>query len=425
MKLTFGFGSGIQEAEIPEANLLAVLHANEVKTDLTGEACVKAALENPIGAPHLAEVVHPGETVAIVTSDITRPCPSYKILPPLLDALYEAGIRREDIMLVFALGSHRKHTEEEQRKLAGERAFAEIRCVDSDPDDCVRLGATKAGTPVDIFRPVAEADRVICVANVEYHYFAGYSGGAKSIMPGVSTRSAIQCNHRMMVREEACAGKLEGNPIREDIEEAGAILGIDYIVNVVLDEHKEIVFAAAGDVTKAHRAGCAFLDTLYRKEISGKADIVLASQGGAPKDLNLYQTQKALDNAKHAVKDGGVIILIGSCKEGLGEKTFEKWIREAEKPEDLVRRVREDFQLGGHKAAAIAMVLERADVYLVSELQPELVKKCFLTPFADLQSALDAAFAKMGKNASVIAMPYGGSTLPFAVPEGGDTAGPR
>ncbi len=125
--------------------------------------------------------------------------------------------------------------------MAGERAWKEIHCVDSDPDDCVRLGFTDAGTPVDITRSVAEADRRICLANIEFHYFAGYSGGAKSIMPGVSTRAAIQCNHRMMVRQEAHAGKLDGNPIREDIEQAGAILGIDYIVNVVLDEKKEIV----------------------------------------------------------------------------------------------------------------------------------------------------------------------------------------
>ena len=412
MKLTFGFGKGTQEVEVPESNLLDVLHANEVKTELTGEAAVKAALAHPIGAPALAEVVHPGEKIAIVTSDITRPCPSWKIMPSLLDALYAAGVKKEDITLVFALGSHRKHTEEEQRHLAGDRAFSEIRCIDSDPEDCVHLGETKAGTPVDIFRPVAEADRVICVANIEYHYFAGYSGGAKSIMPGVSTRAAIQCNHRMMIREEAHAGRIAGNPIREDIEEAGAILGIDYILNVVLDEHKEIVYAVAGDVTEAHRAGCAFLDTLYRKEIKERADIVLVSQGGAPKDLNLYQTQKALDNAKHAVKDGGVIIVIGSCREGLGEKTFETWIREAEKPSDLTERVRTHFQLGGHKAAAIAMVLERADIYLVSEMPDELTKKCFLTPFADAQSALDAAFAKMGPDATVIAMPYGGSTLP-------------
>lgn len=415
MKLEFGFGKGIQTVELPEDNLMGVLTANTVEYDLTGEDEVERALAEPIGAPKLEDVVKPGEKIAIVTSDITRPCPTWQIMPALLRHLYAAGVKREDITLVFALGSHRHHTPEEMQHLAGDLAYNEITCVDSNPDDCINLGVTKSGTPVDITRVVAEADRRICLANIEYHYFAGYSGGAKSIMPGVSNRAAIQSNHSMMVRPEAHAGRLAGNPIREDIEEAAAICGIDYIVNVVLDEHKQIIKAVAGDVTAAHRAGCAFLDTLYRKEIAKKADIVLVSQGGAPKDLNLYQTQKALDNAKHAVRDGGVIVLIGSCKEGLGEKTFQQWIEEATCPKDLIDRVQADFKLGGHKAAAIAMVLENAEVYLVSEMPEELTKKCFLTPFSSAQQALDAAFAKLGQDASVLAMPYGGSTLPQLV----------
>ena len=411
-KLQLGFGNGYQEVTLPRENLLAILNANEVTVGLTGSEEVARALEQPIGAPKLAEVVRPGEKIAIITSDITRPCPTRLILPPVLDRLYAAGVRPEDITLVFALGSHRPHTQEEKQRLAGERAWSEIRCLDSDPGDCVHMGTTRRGTPVDITRVVAEADRRICLGNIEYHYFAGFSGGAKAIMPGVSTRQAIQANHTMMIHPDAHAGKLEGNPLREDIEEAGAICGIDYIVNVVLDEHKQIIHAVAGDVTQAHRSGCAFLDRLYRKELKEKADIVLVSQGGAPKDLNLYQTQKALDNAKHAVKDGGIIILVGSCKEGLGEKTFGQWIREAKEPKDLVDRVRRDFQLGGHKAAAIAMVLEKAEVFLVSEMEDALTRKCFLQPYTCAQEALDDAFRKLGPGATVIAMPSGGSTLP-------------
>lgn len=412
MKLSFGWGTAVQEVEVPDKNLMGILTANEMEVGLTGSEEVARALRSPIGAPSIGEVVRPGEKIAIITSDITRPCPSWLILPPLLDELYAAGVDREDITLVFALGSHRRHTDEEKRHLAGERAWSEIHCVDSDPDDCVHLGETRHGTPVDITRAVAEADRRICLGNVEYHYFAGYSGGAKAIMPGVSTRSAIQVNHAMMTRPEARVGKLEGNPIRMDIEEAAAICGVDYIVNVVLDEHKRIIHAAAGDVTQAHRAACVFLDGLYRKEIPRQADIVLVSQGGAPKDLNLYQTQKALDNARHAVREGGIIILIGACKEGLGEKTFERWIQEAESPHDLVVRAREHFELGGHKAAAIAMAVERGPVFLVSQMEEETVRKCFLAPFTDLQSAFDEAVRRLGPEASVLAMPYGGSTLP-------------
>ncbi len=412
MHLTFAIGERTQGVTVPDENLLSILTMGALPPGLTGEAEVRRALEQPIGTPRLRELVKPGETVAIVTSDITRPMPTAAVLPAVLDELYAAGIRREDITLVFALGSHRKHTLDEQRRLAGERAWREIRCVDSDPSDCLLLGTTSAGTPVEITRAVAQADRRICLGNIEYHYFAGYSGGAKALMPGVSTRAAIQANHAMMVRPECCAGALDGNPLRRDIEEAGAICGIDFLLNVVLDEHKQIVKAVAGHAVTAHRAGCAFLDTVYSCPIERRADIVIVSQGGAPKDLNLYQTQKALDNAAHAVREGGIIILIGSCREGLGEKTFESWLHDAHRPHELVERIGREFRLGGHKAAAIAMVLEKAEVYLVSELSDDLARTAFLTPKPSAQEALEDAMRALGTQATVLAMPYGGATLP-------------
>lgn len=414
MKLEFGFGTGVQSVELPEKNLMGVLMSNDVPRGFINEAEVARALAEPIGAPRLREIVKPGEKIAIITSDITRPCPTYRIMPPLLNELYAAGCRPEDIKLVFALGSHRPHTPEEKLKLAGERAMNEITCIDSDPDDCVHIGTTDRGTPVDITRSVAEAERRICLGNIEYHYFAGYSGGAKAIMPGVSTPAAIQANHSMMVKDECCAGNLDGNPLRQDIEQAAAMTGVDYIVNVVLDEHKQIVRAVAGDLVKAHREGCKFLDSMYMKPLEKRADIVIVSQGGAPKDLNLYQTQKALDNAKHAVRKGGTIILIGSCKEGLGSKVFEEWLLSAPTAHSMIERIGRQFQLGGHKAAAIAMVLENAEIYLVSDMADDFVERIFLKPAHSAQEALDAAFARLGPDATVLCMPYGGSTLPRA-----------
>ena len=412
MQLEFGFGTGVQTVDVPERNLMGILRANQITPPESEEGELRRALLEPVGTPRLSQIVKPGKKIAIITSDITRPMPTYKVMPVLLEELYAAGVQKEDITLVFALGSHRKHTPEEMRKLAGDRAWEEITCVDSDPADCVHLGTTKAGTPVDVFRTVAEADYRICLGNIEYHYFAGYSGGAKAIMPGVSTRDAIQANHSMMVRPEACAGNLEGNPLRRDIEEAGELCGIDFILNVVLGEHKEILKAVAGHHVLAHREGCKFLDKLYLKELNAPADIVLVSQGGAPKDLNLYQTQKALDNARHAVKQGGIIILIGSCREGLGEKVFEQWMTQSETPNAMIERIGRDFQLGGHKAAAIAMTLQKADIYLISDLAPEFVRSIFLTPMPDAQTALQKAFEALGNDATVLAMPYGGSTLP-------------
>ncbi|NLI52709.1 MAG: nickel-dependent lactate racemase [Clostridiales bacterium] len=414
MEFDLGFGAGTQKLTVPDENLVCVLLPNPVSHQLTGQEEVVRALQHPIGAPRLKQIVRPGEKIVIVTSDVTRPLPSHLVLPPLLDELCDAGVSQEDITVVFALGSHRKQTPEEMKKLVGERVFAEIKCIDGDDSDCVHYGETSRGTPVDIVRTVAEADRRICLGNIEYHYFAGYSGGAKAIMPGVSTRAAIQSNHSRMVEAAAAAGRLEGNPVREDIEEAVAMVGVDFIVNVVLDEHKKIVHAVAGDVVQAHREGCRYLDRLYGKPIAERADIVVVSQGGAPKDLNLYQTQKALDNAKHAVKKGGVIILVGSCKEGLGEHTFEDWMTHSPSAHSMIERIRTDFQLGGHKAAAIAMVLEDADIYLVSELDPAFVERIFLTPFSNVQAAFDAALKRCGEDASVLVMPYGGSTLPLS-----------
>ena len=265
---------------------------------------------------------------------------------------------------------------------------------------------------MDIYEEVANADRRICLGNIEYHYFAGYSGGAKAIMPGVSTGEAIQANHSNMVNPNARAGVLNGNPVREDIDQVGEYIPIDFILNVVLDSEKNIIKAVAGHYIQAHREGCKFLDTINKSKIKERADIVITTPGGFPKDINLYQAQKALDNAKHAVKDGGIIILVASCKEGLGEQVFERWLLEARKPETLVQKIKTKFELGGHKAAAIGMVLQHVRIFIVSDLDKHLVKEIFMEPFNDIQEAIDEAIKELGDDAKIIVMPSGGSTLP-------------
>ena len=279
----------------------------------------------------------------------------------------------------------------------------------------VHLGYTANGTPVDIFKPVAEADKVVCLGNIEYHYFAGYSGGMKAIMPGVSTREAIQKNHSRMVDPAATTGKIEGNPVRADIDSVREFVPVAFIVNVVLDEHKQIRHCVAGDVIEAHRAGCKLLDKMYSLPIPKKADIVIVSAGGFPKDMNLYQAQKALDNAGKAIRDGGSIVWIASGIEGLGEKHFEDWMLNHENPLDMIPHIEREFVLGGHKAAAIAMVMKRAKIYLYTELQQDFVEKLHFNYVADLQKTINDLLKQYGGNASVLLMPYGGSTLP--VPE--------
>jgi len=412
MNIELGFGKGRVGVEIPDGYTCEVLKPNETTQELTGTEEVVRALHNPIGSQRLKKIVKKGESVCIITSDITRPMPTKLVLPGILDELSAAGVSDDDITIVFALGNHRAHTEEEKRYLAGDEIYERINCVDADQSRVVNLGTTSFGTPVDIFEVVAKADRLVCLGNIEYHYFAGYSGGAKAVMPGVSTAKAIQANHSRMVEDTSAAGKIDGNNVRADIDEVAKFVKIDFILNVVLDEKKRIIKAVAGDYIEAHRQGCTFLDTLYKVKIEQKADIVLVSAGGYPKDINMYQAQKAIDNAKHAVRDGGIIILVASCAEGLGEEVFERWMREATSPGEMVEKISRQFELGGHKAAAIGMVQAKANIFIVSDMDADFVRSLFFEPFDCAQTAMDTALERKGEAARVIVMPYGGSTLP-------------
>lgn len=402
----------VKEVDINAEQVCGIMLPSAMPSDVNAEQVLEAALDHPVGTEKLESIVKKDEKIAIITSDITRPVPTATILPLVLKRLWAAGVSPGNVTVVFALGIHRCHTPEEQRKLLGTAAESGIAYIDSCSEGSVEVGVTSKGTPVEINRIVAEADRRICIGNVEYHYFAGYSGGGKAIMPGVSTARAIRNNHRYMLLPEATTARIEGNPVREDIEEAARIVGVDFIVNVVLNEHKKIAYAVSGDMIRAHREACRLLDQHYRCPIAKPADIVIVSQGGAPKDLNLYQMQKALDNAKFAVREGGTIILVGSCKEGFGEKTFESWIRAAKTPNELINHLHKDFQLGGHKAAAIALVRKKADILFVSDMPKEITPAYLLQSVGELQDAYDLALQKHGPNASVILMPYGGSTLP-------------
>jgi len=400
---------------VPEENYIATLIPNEVNIDSIDEVEVLRAMENPIASKRLREIVFPGDKIAIVTSDISRPMPSYKVLPIVIEELKSAGVEEKDITIILALGIHRKHSEEEKRRLVGEDVYqSNIRIVDSDKKKCIRIGYCKNGTPVDIFEPVLNADIRIALGNIEFHYFAGYSGGNKAIMPGVSSYDAIQANHLHMFNQNAIAGNLDTNPIRQDIEEITDFMPIHFIINVVLNDRKQIIKAVAGDHVKAHREGCQYLDRLNKININEKADIVVVSPGGFPKDINLYQAQKALDNSKYALEDGGIIIWCASATEGFGELTFEKWMIE-KSPKEMIKEIKSKFILGAHKAAAIAMILEKAQIYLVSELEPNLVRSINMTPFESVQDAIDDAIEKLGKNSKVLIMPEAGSTLPTIV----------
>lgn len=414
MKTELGIGTRSQTIEIDDAELIEVMHAKTAEAQEPGRELVQDALASPIGAPQLKDIVHPGQKVCLIASDCTRPCPTPELLDPVMEELHEAGVEDRDVFVAIALGSHRPQTEEELSRIMG--PWKDRLAVVNGSTSFRHFGTTAAGTPVDIIEEVADADVRVGLGNVEYHYFAGYSGGAKAIMPGCSTFEAIQANHSLMLDPRAHAGNME-SPVRLDLEEACRMVGLDFIVNVVLDEERHIVYAAAGDFVCAQRDACHHLDELYGCELHEEADIVVVSQGGAPKDLNLYQLQKALDNAKHPVCDGGTIVLVGSCQEGFGQPTFEQWMREADAPHEVVERLQKQFVLGGHKAAAVAQIQERADIYLVSDMPDAEVEAAFMRPFAAAQEALDAARAKtlrtLGRAPRILVMPHGGSTLPL------------
>ena len=372
---------------------------------------VELALAAPIGSPPLRELVRPGQSIAIIISDITRPCPSYLLLPPLLKELYAAGATDEDIIVISALGSHRPHTEEERKRLVGPEIAGRLVCLDSDPNQVSYVGTTSRGTPIEAFTPVVEADVRIALGNVEPHYFAGYSGGAKALMPGVCSLKTIQKNHAMMVASTAQLGVLDGNPVREDIEEGAALIGLDFILNVILDEDHDILVAVAGHPVTAHRWICRVLDYQSKVVIDRPADIVVVSAGGYPKDINLYQAQKALDNAAGAVKQGGRIIWLAECPEGFGNQIFESWIVGAS-PDEVLVRIQQEFVLGGHKAAAIARTLKHADVSLVSSLPPGVVRACGMSAFSNLEEAFDMAQREAGPDPLVAILPEGATVVP-------------
>ncbi len=366
---------------------------------------IKRALKTPINSRRLFEIAREGGKAVIIVSDTTRPTPTCKLLPPLISELKAGGI--EDVTVVFGLGIHRKQTEDEKKAILGE-LYGKVNAIEHDVNDCVNIGTTKRGTPVEIFKRVVDADIVICTGAIEFHYYAGYSGGAKSILPAVSSKRSIDANHALMLDPDSSAGRLD-SPVRDDLEEAARMLGIDFILNVVLNDRKEIIFAVAGDYIEAHRKGAGFLDKLSRIEAE-PSDIAIVSPGGWPKDIDIFQSHKALEHVKNAVKEGGSIILVAECREGYGNKVFEEWL-EYDRNE-VIEKFKSGFVMGGHKAALIAALSKRRDLYLVSSLPDEMGRKAYFIP-ATLEKALEMALAKHGEKAKIIVMPYGGSTLAF------------
>ena len=372
------YGKTEISVEIPEKYNVNIIRPNDRVLVPDEKKEIDKALSNPVKSKRLSEIATPVKKAVIIVSDSTRPTPTSKLLPPLISELNAGGI--EDVTVVFGLGIHRKQTEDEKKNIIG--------------------------TQVEVFRPVAEADIVICTGTIEFHYYAGYSGGAKSILPAVSSKRSIYANHALMLDPKSSAGRLDGN-VRNDIEEAGTMLGIDFILNVVLNEKKEILFAVAGDHIAAHRKGVEFLDRLSKIKVE-QADIIIVSPGGWPKDIDIFQSHKALEHVKNAMKDDGSMILVAECSEGYGNKVYEEWLKFNR--DEAIEKFKAGFVMGGHKAALIAALSKKVDLYLVSTLPDDMARRAYFIP-ATLEGALNMAIQKHGSDAKILVIPYGGSML--------------
>ncbi len=397
-ELKLGFGLGFLRLKVDEE--VEVVLPEELPA--AGEGEIEKSLENSIGK-RLEDLQ--GTSASILLSDITRPAPSHLMLPPLVKGLNENGISKID--LVFALGTHRRMKPEEEKVLLKDCAGLPHR--QHDPSRCTLLGETGRGTPVEILESVASSDLIVATGNIEYHYYAGYSGGAKALLPGVSSERSVVKNHELMRNPLAASGRLD-SPVRQDMEEAAGLAGLDFILNVVLNSRREIVRSVAGDFLQAHRAGAAVVDRMYRRSVK-PAEIVVTCAGGRPKDLNLFQAQKALDNAKRAASPGGSIILVADCSEGLGNEVFERWACEARSAEGCWERFGREYEFGGHKAAFLAKESLEHQLILVSSLPDEKARMCFFEPAKTLEGALASARSRQGKDASMLVMPHGNLTL--------------
>ena len=279
MKINIPYGKEKIDIEIPEKNILYIVRG-EVSVSVKDEKeVISRAIANPVGSALLSEIARGKNSACILISDITRPCPSYRFLPRLVEELTSGGIPLSNIKVVLGLGIHRGHTEKEKKKLVGDYIFNNLEVIDSDPSKAKLIGKTSAGTPVEVFGEALDSELLIATGNIEYHYFAGYSGGAKAVMPGICTRNSIQTNHNIMLDEHSTSGRFTDNPLREDIEEAGKMAGIDFIFNVILDDDKNIIEAVAGKNNEAWLEGIKKYDGIYMKKVDKPANIVIASPG--------------------------------------------------------------------------------------------------------------------------------------------------
>lgn len=409
MHIDIPYGHTKISVDLPGRQVVAVCEPKQLPglADERGE--LERALDEPLGTPRLEELAKGKRDAVVVVDDITRPVPYPLVLEPVVGRLVRGGIPLEKITVMIATGLHRQMTEEEMaRVLGGYAGKIRIRCHNADdPNETVELCTTSLGTRIRVNKYFMAAELKVLTGDVDYHQFCGYGGGAKSVYPGMVDREGVQTNHSRMEIEGTGPGRIEGNPVRMEIEEVGRAAGASFILNVVQNTSKQIVGAYAGDLIEAHRAGAKLVDSMFRVAVPRRADVVISSPGGYPKDICLYQAQKALQAARKVVKPGGKIFILAECEEGHGSDLFDQWMEAAYTLDDIFARIREKFIMGGHKAYQFARDIEGGEVFMMSKNTPGKIRQYFMTPI----KGPDEILARIGPEEEIIVLPQATLTL--------------
>jgi len=377
---------------------------------------IRDALLNPVDSKPLPEIAKGKNRIVIISTDVTRLTKDHLIVPSILNVLAQAGVGEERVKLIMGLGQHREMTEEEVEQKLGREVLDRVAVVQHNPDrNLIGLGTTRRGNRVLVNSEVARADLKISTGNIVPHSYAGFGGGAKSILPGVCGRETIYRNHLCVVEGKSRPGVLDDNPVRIEMEEAAAMIGLNFIVNSVMNSEGRIVKVFAGHFLRAHRGGARLAKDLLSVRIPSRADVGVSS--GSPMDIDFYQASKALELGDQAVADGGVYILASPCYEGVGEKNLYRFLT-LKSPEEILRELRQPKPstnlVSGVAAYLMAKMRERIEIVLVSDgLRREEVEAMGFKKADSVQAAVNKSIEKKGKDSRVVVFPQGPITLPL------------
>ncbi len=416
-QIELGYGRGRLSFTFDEARFEVLAPAEASGGHPLSDAEIGAAIDIPFDSQPLEEIITPGESALIVVSDATRATASAQIINLLVRRLIELGVAPYDIKIIFATGIHRAATSEENRELLTPFVAQRIKTLDHDPHDAslhVELGVTERGTPIELNRALTEFSHVILTGAINFHYFAGFTGGRKSICPGLASARTVAATHLLALdveqggrRSGVGAGRLDGNPVHEECERVAAEIAPSFLINTVVDERGRAVEVYAGDWRAAHRLACAEYEDNHTVKIAEKRSVVIASCSGAPFDINLIQAHKALDMAAHACQEGGTIILAAECADGFGAGDFLKWF-DVKDSRELETRLGENYEVTGQTAWALLTKAERYRVHLVSQLAENDVRRMRLIPARTIEKAI----AQTEPDAIGYIMPRGVALMP-------------